>query len=243
MLVRIQKYLADRGVASRRAAEDMIAAGRVMVNGRTAVTGMKADDESDEVTLDGKPVPRREKRVYVMLHKPDGFVTTTRDQFGRPSVIDLLDGVKERVYPVGRLDYDTSGLLLLTNDGDMAYRLTHPSRRVEKVYVAKLFGTPDDGALERLRSGVELDGRKTAPAKVKVLRRDDRFSTVQISIYEGRNRQVRRMCEAVGHKIAVLKRVATAGLFLGDLPKGRFRMLTEREVEYLRRQAALREKG
>lgn len=235
---RLQKFLAEAGVASRRKAEELIAAGRVKVNGIVIKEqGVKIDPRKDKVEFDGKALSQKvEKKVYLMLHKPEGYVTTSKEQFGRPAVLDLIHGVPERIFPVGRLDYDTSGLLLLTNDGDLTYRLTHPKHDVDKTYIAKLFGVPDDGDLQKFRRGVAIDGRKTSPAKIQIISRekDLRFCTVEIQIHEGRNRQVRKMCEAIHHPVAQLKRVATGELKLGDLPKGKYRFLTEQEIKYLK---------
>ena len=161
-------------------------------------------------------------------------MTTAKDQFGRPAVLDLVKGVEERIFPVGRLDYETSGLLLLTNDGELTYKLTHPKHDVEKTYIARLYGTPDDSALQKFRRGVIVDGRQTKPAKIRILEKGDRICTVEITIHEGRNRQVRKMCEAIRHPVAQLKRVATGELRLGELPKGKFRHLTAAEVKYLK---------
>lgn len=236
---RLQKFLAEAGVASRRKAEVLIAQGKVRVNG-TVVTemGFKIDSEQDEVTYLGKKVSKKQtKMVYILLHKPVGYVTTAKEQFGRPAVVDLIQGVSERIFPVGRLDYDTSGLLLLTNDGDLTYKLTHPKHDVDKTYIAKLYGVPDEGALQKFRRGVVLDGKRTKPAKIQILNKDKdrRFCTVEIIIHEGRNRQVRKMCESIKHPVAQLQRVATGELKLGDLPKGSYRHLTEKEVNYLKR--------
>lgn len=233
---RLQKFLAEAGIASRRKAEELIAAGRVQVNGKIVTElGTKIDPERDEVVYAGKKVDRkREALVYIMLHKPEGYVTTAKEQFGRPAVLDLVKGVKERIFPVGRLDYETSGLLLLTNDGDLTYKLTHPKHDVEKTYIARVYGTPDEGDLQKFRRGVLIDGRVTRPARMRVLEKGDRIATVEIIIHEGRNRQVRKMCEAIKHPVAQLKRVATGELRLGDLPKGKFRHLTEDEVKYLK---------
>ncbi|MCQ4725064.1 rRNA pseudouridine synthase [Anaerotignum faecicola] len=235
MEVRLQKYLADCGIASRRKAEELIQAGKVSVNGVVVTElGTKIDDKLDSVFYNGNKVLNKEKPVYIMLHKPEGFVTTAKDQFDRPTVIDLIKGVNERVVPVGRLDYDTSGLLLLTNDGDLTYKLTHPKHQVKKVYLAKLFGTPDIGCINKFKWGVTVDGRKTEPAKLEVLEDLGKYSVCRITITEGRNRQVRKMCDAIKHPVATLKRVATGELELGDLPKGKFRILTEKEVKYLK---------
>lgn len=216
---RLQKFLAEAGIASRRKAEELIAAGRVQVNGRIVTElGTKIDPERDEVVYAGKKVDRkREALVYIMLHKPEGYVTTAKEQFGRPAVLDLVKGVKERIFPVGRLDYETSGLLLLTNDGDLTYKLTHPKHDVEKTYIARVYGTPDEGDLQKFRRGVLIDGRVTRPARMRVLEKGDRIATVEIIIHEGRNRQVRKMCEAIKHPVAQLKRVATGELRLGEI--------------------------
>ena len=235
MLVRLQKYIADAGIASRRKAEELITGGHVKVNGVLVTElGTKIDDEKDEVTFDGRKIEHNEKLVYIMLHKPEGYVTTVKDQFDRPTVIDLIKGVKERVVPVGRLDYDTSGLLLLTNDGSLTYKLTHPKHVVEKTYMAKIFGRPDKNAFNKFRWGMDIEGKRTAPAKLEIVEDLGKYCMVKITITEGRNRQVRKMCDAVKHPVATLKRVATGELELGNLPKGKYRYLTEKEIKYLK---------
>ena len=193
-LERLQKFLAEAGVASRRRAEELIAQGKVKVNGKVVTEmGLKIDPEKDEVSyLDRKISKKDTKLVYLMLHKPVGYVTTAKEQFGRPAVVDLIKGVNARIFPVGRLDYDTSGLLLLTNDGDLTYKLTHPKHDVEKTYIAKLYGVPDEGALQKFRRGVVIDGRKTKPAKIQILERekDGRFCTAEIVIHPVADLQV-----------------------------------------------------
>ncbi len=233
---RLQKFLAEAGVLSRRKAEEAIARGEVTVNGKTVTEqGVKVDPERDLVTYLGRKVQKNvQKSVYLMLHKPEGYVTTVRDQFGRPTVMDLVKDVKERIFPVGRLDYATSGLLLLTNDGALTYRLTHPAHEVQKTYEAKLNGVPNERQLQQFRSGIVIDGRKTKPAKIRILEQQTEACRVEIIIHEGRNRQVRKMCDAIGHPVIQLKRVATGELRLGTLAKGNYRHLTEKEVQYLK---------
>lgn len=233
---RLQKFLAEAGVASRRKAEELITAGKIKVNGKVVTAlGTKIDPQKDVVLYLDKEISNKEvEMVYIMLHKPEGYVTTAKEQFGRPGVMDLVSRIETRIFPVGRLDYDTSGLLLLTNDGDLTYKLTHPKHDVDKTYIAKLYGTPDDMALQKFRRGVEIDGRKTKPAKMQILEKAERQSTVEIIIHEGRNRQVRKMCEAIKHPVAQLKRVGTGELMLGDLAKGKYRFLTEKEIKYLK---------
>lgn len=235
MEVRLQKFLAEAGVASRRKAEELIVMGKIEVNGKVVTElGTKIDDKKDEVFYQNQKVSIKQNMVYIMLHKPEGYVTTVKDQFQRPTVMDLIHNISERIYPVGRLDYDTSGLLLLTNDGDMTYRLTHPKHNIEKTYEAKLFGTPSEQDRIQFRRGVVIDSRRTEPAKLEILQSGEKYSIVRIVIQEGRNRQVRKMCEAIKHPVAQLKRTGTGSLFLRDLPKGKYRNLTQKEIQYLK---------
>lgn len=232
---RLQKYMADCGVASRRKAEELILKGLVGVNGETVTElGTKIDPERDEITFKGRIIKPEKKKVYIMLNKPEGYVTTAKDQFGRPTVLDLIKDVKERLVPVGRLDYDTSGLLILTNDGDVVYKLTHPKNEINKVYEAKLFGVPDSNTINLFKNGITIDGKKTRPAKIELLRVDGRFAWCNITIHEGRNRQVRKMCQAARHPVATLRRVAEGEIYLGDLQKGSWRYLTDKEIRYLK---------
>jgi pseudouridine synthase len=232
--VRLQKLLASAGIASRRAAEELITAGRVRVNGRVVrELGAKADLKRDKITVDGRTLVR-ERHVYYLLHKPRGYVTTVRDPEGRPTVMDLLKGVTERVFPVGRLDWNTAGALLVTNDGDLAQALMHPRQKVEKTYAVKLQGHPNEEALERLRKGVELDDGRTAPADVWILSTGPGATWLRVTIREGRNRQIHRMGEAVGHKVLRLTRTEFAGLNVDDLRPGEMRPLSSTEIDDLR---------
>ena len=240
-LTRLQKILAHAGVASRRAAETLIAKGRVTVNGTTVrEMGTKADPATDNIRVDGRRLKPADTLRYILLNKPPGYVTTRSDPQRRPTVIDLLRGVREYVYPVGRLDYDTDGLLLLTNDGDLAARLTHPRHGVERTYEARIAGVPDAGALERLRRGIPLDGRRTLPADVTLLSRgkSDRDGVLMMTIREGRNRQVRRMCEAVGHPVRALTRTRIGPLSDKRLKPGMWRELTLEEIRALKKSAS-----
>ncbi len=231
MLIRLQKFLAEAQVASRRKAEEMIVQGRVTVDGAVADTlGTKIDDEKAVVCVDGKPVKICKDAIYIMLNKPEGCVTTVKDQFNRKTVMDLTADIKERIYPVGRLDYDTSGLLIMTNDGDLTYRLTHPRHNVEKTYIADVEREPSAEAMERFRNGIVIDGRMTAPAHIENIGKN----RLKIVIHEGRNRQVRKMCEAIGSPVLHLKREAIGSLHLGELKKGSYRYLAPNEIDYLK---------
>lgn len=235
-MVRLQKYLADCGVASRRGSEEIIRAGRVRVNGETVTEmGVKIDEDNDLVMVDDIPVRVEKKLVYIMLNKPAGFVTTVSDEKGRDTVMDLVTDIPVRLYPVGRLDYDTEGLLLLTNDGELTYRITHPKNNIPKTYVAEVTGNINMETLTRLRNGVLVDGVRTSPAKVEVIGATQLGTKLEITIHEGRNRQVRKMFEAVGCIVKRLKRTKEAGLNLGHLPLGRWRKLSESEVNMLKK--------
>ena len=247
MPVRLQKLLSQAGVASRRAAERLITDGRVTVNGRTVTElGTKAEPE-DEIRVDGSRVKAAERKRYILLNKPAGFVTTRSDEKRRRTVMDLLGGVREYVYPVGRLDYETEGLLILTNDGDLTAQLTHPRHGVERTYEARVAGVPDEEDLERLRRGIPLDGHRTLPATVDLVgraqaahartapgERDRRHGVIRLTIREGRNRQVRRMCEAVGHPVEALTRTRIGPISDRHLRPGEWRELTAKEVEKLK---------
>lgn len=232
--VRLQKVLAQAGIASRRTAEQLIAAGRVTVNAEVVTElGTKVDPLIDRITVDGKPALVAEKKLYLLLHKPAGYVTTLKDPQGRPIVTELIKGVQERLFPVGRLDYNTEGVLLLTNDGELANRLAHPRYGVEKEYHVRVRGIPSDEQLRLLSQGVELDDGPTSSAKASLSRVSGQNSWISLAIHEGRYRQVRRMCSAVGLTVVRLKRVRYGFLELGDLKPGEFRMLSEAEVAML----------
>lgn len=234
MKERIQKLLAARGVASRRRVEDMITAGRVTCNGKTCVLGDQADPETDVILLDGKPIPEQKEFVYILLHKPRGYVTTLSDEKGRPNAFQLVADCGVRVHPVGRLDMDSEGLLLFTNDGALTNYLTHPSHEQEKIYEVLVKDyTPEREAL--LRRPIELDGYRIQPPKVKLRKLQGNNARILVGIHEGRNRQVRRMCQAAGMEVLRLRRIAEGSLLLGQLPEGKWRYLTADEVEKLKK--------
>lgn len=234
MAERLQKLLSQAGIASRREAETLIVAGRVTVNGQVVTElGTKADPATDQIAVDGKPVRPVDAKVYLLLYKPVGYLTTLKDPEGRPIVTDLLKDIASRVYPVGRLDYNTEGLLLLTNDGEWANRLAHPRHEVEKEYLVRVRGKATPDQIKRLAAGVELEEGRTAPAKVFLAGESDNNSWLSVTIHEGRNRQVRRMCEAVSLAVVRLKRIRYGFLELGTLQPGEHRQLTPAEVERL----------
>lgn len=231
--MRLQKYMADCGVASRRACETIIQEGRVQVNGETITQQGTVIDETDPnlyITVDGNPIKQTQQPTYILFYKPQGVVTTANDQFGRKCVLDFFKERKERLYPVGRLDYETEGLLLLTNDGELTYKMTHPKHELEKTYIARVEGEITEEAIRQLKTGVDIDddGRLTAPAKVTQIDKQ----TLQIIIHEGRNRQVRKMCDKVGCSVIHLKRIAIGPLTLDGLRQpGDFRELTKEELK------------
>lgn len=236
-IVRLQKYMAMCGAASRRGAEEIIEMGRVTVNGKKITEqGVKVEIGADIVKLDGKVIKPSGKMFYIMLNKPTGYVSTVNDQFDRPTVLDLVaTEINERIFPVGRLDYDTEGLLLLTNDGDFTYKVTHPKHNIDKTYIAVLKGGITIKGLQQLRRGVRLDdGFVTSPAEVEMIDAENGHTTVKITIHEGKNRQVRRMFESVGSKVVELQRISIGTVELGNLPLGRWRHLTSHEINYLK---------
>ncbi|MGL4913089.1 MAG: pseudouridine synthase [Romboutsia sp.] len=235
--MRINKYIASCGVASRRKAEELILNKKVKVNGKIVEElSLQIDENNDVVEVDGVKISTSENTVYILLNKPEGYITTVKDQFDRPSVIDILSSVSERVYPVGRLDYETSGLLLLTNDGDLTYKLTHPKHEIDKTYVARVKGKLTEEEISNFRQGLYIEDYKTAPAKLRVIKYDNvqDVSMLEIKIHEGKNRQVRKMCKAINHPVLRLKRVALGKINLNDLKIGEYRHLTNEELNYLK---------
>lgn len=231
--IRLQKHLSECGVASRRKAEELIAGGKVRVNGRIASLGDKVDPKRDKVTVSGKNVVPQKEKMYIMLHKPRGYVTTTKDELDRKCVTDLVKDAPVKLFPVGRLDRNSEGLLIMTNDGEFANKLTHPSSHVNKTYRVTVEGAVEEEMLTGLREGIVLDGKKTLPCDVFVAERKADRTLLIFIIQEGRNRQIRRMCESVNLKVLRLKRTEIAGVKLGMLPQGKWRPLNEREMRHL----------
>lgn len=234
-IVRLQKYIAMSGAASRRAAETMIAEGRVKVNGKKVTEqGIKVEIGCDNVMLDGKPIEIKDKKYYIMLYKPVGYVSTVNDQFDRPTVVDLVkEEIGTRIFPVGRLDYETEGLLLMSNDGDFTYRVTHPKFHVDKTYIAVIAGGIAISDLNKLRRGIRVENYTTSPAEVEILDAEMGKTAIQITIHEGKNRQVRKMFETLGYRVVALKRIKIGELELGNLREGRWRHLTTHEINCL----------
>jgi 23S rRNA pseudouridine2605 synthase len=236
MEMRLQKILSEMGIASRRKAEEMITEGRVTVNGRIATIGMKADPSKDHVKVDRKLLTRREPKVYIVFNKPKNVVTSLHDPEGRPTVKDFLRGVKYKIFPVGRLDYDSEGLLLLTNDGDFAQALLHPSKKIPKTYLLKVKGIPGDGEIGKLRKGIMLEDGLTAPARAKKIRTTENNAWLEMAIHEGKKRQIRRMLDKIGHPVLRLRRTRINGIGLGRLEAGAFRYLTREEIDTIRKE-------
>lgn len=232
---RLQKYLAECGIASRRKCEEYIIQGKVQVNGKTITElGVKVNPEKDKITFEGKNVKQEERKVYILLNKPIGYITTSDEQFGRDKVLDLVK-VRERVVPVGRLDMYTSGALILTNDGDFVYKVTHPKHEITKTYTVTVKGIIKNEEVEQLRKGVKIDEYTTRPAKVKILKTDEEkdISRLEITIHEGKNRQVRRMCESVGRRVIALHRSKIGNIGVKDIELGKWRYLKDFEVKTL----------
>ena len=235
--MRLEKFLSESGIASRRDAKKHISAGRVSVNGeKVLIPGTHIDPREAEITFDDEPVRGTPKRIYLMLNKPAGYVTTVRDERGRPTVMALVRDISERIYPVGRLDLDTEGLLLMTNDGDFAHRILHPSHEIEKTYTAWVEGHPHRREIQRLREGIEIEGGTITSAKVNQIGKREGQTQFRVVIHEGKKRQIRRMFHAVGHEVAHLKRVGIGSLSLGRLAIGKYRPLTPPEIESLDRE-------
>ena len=232
--IRLQKYLAEAGIASRRKCEEYITQGRVKVNNKMATLGMKVNPDVDLVYFDDKKLENKEELVFILLNKPIGYVTTAKDQFSRDSVLDLVK-VKQRIVPVGRLDMYTSGALLLSNDGNFVYRITHPKHEIDKTYTVTVKGIVTDEEVSKLRNGVEIEDYITKPAKVRILKTDieKNISRLEITIHEGKNRQVRKMCESVGRKVLALHRARIGGIGVKDLRLGTWRYLNKKEIEEL----------
>lgn len=233
---RLQKVIAEMGLASRRKAEELIREGRVTVNGSIATIGMKADPLKDHVKVDGKLLFRPEKKVYFIFNKPRGVVTSMNDPEGRPTVHDFVRGIKQRVFPVGRLDYDSEGMLLLTNDGEFTHAVLHPSKKIPKTYLVKIKGNIEDENMEKLRNGIRLERTVTAPAKVKRLRKSESNSWIEMVIYEGKKRQIRRMLERVGHSVIRLMRIKINGIEMGPLKPGACRLISPEEMKILKKE-------
>ena len=241
--IRLQKFLSEAGIASRRKAEEMIRSGLVKVNGKIANIGDSVDPKTDSVSVGGKKVKKENSLRYILLNKPRGYVTTTDDDLGRKCVLELVSGVKERIYPVGRLDRISEGALILTNDGEFANAMMHPSKHVPKTYRVTVRPGITSEQVDILSTGVDIDGRMTAPTDVRVLSKEEGRAVLEIVLYEGRNRQIRRMCEALELEVARLKRTAVGSVKLGMLKTGEWRDLTPQEVESLLKSAGLRNGG
>lgn len=232
--MRLNKYIAQAGIASRRKADELTVQGKVRINGAVMKEPGYDVAEGDVVEVDGRVVRHEVKKVYVMLNKPLGYITSADDEKSRPTVMELVADIEERLFPIGRLDYNTSGMLLMTNDGELAYKLSHPKHHVYKTYRARVSGQLSGERLAKLRNGVDIGGFVTSRAIVNVIRQSERSAIVEIKIYEGKNRQVRKMFSAVGNKVLELERVAIGDLYLGHLRQGHYRKLTRQEIEYLK---------
>lgn len=232
--MRLNKYIAQAGIASRRKADELTIQGKVRINGAVMKEPGYDVAEDDVVEVNGHVVKHDAKKVYIMLNKPKGYITSANDDKDRPTVLDLVADIEERLFPVGRLDYNTSGMLLLTNDGDLAYKLSHPKHHIYKTYRARISGQLSNERLAKLRNGVDIGGFVTSKAVVNVIKQSERSAVVEIKIYEGKNRQVRKMFAAVGNKVLDLERIAIGELYLGHLKQGHYRKLNHKEIEYLK---------
>jgi len=232
--MRLNKYIAQAGIASRRKADELTLQGKVRINGAVMKEPGYDVAEDDVVEVNGQVVKHDAKKVYIMLNKPKGFITSVKDEKDRPTVMELVSDIEERLFPIGRLDYNTSGLLLMTNDGDLSFKLAHPKHQIYKTYRARVSGQLSGEKLTRLRNGVDIGGFVTSRAEVSVIKQSERSAIVEIKIFEGKNRQVRKMFAAVGNKVLDLERVAIGELYLGHLKEGHYRKLTRKEIEYLK---------
>jgi len=230
--MRLNKYLADSGVSSRRESERIVTSGRVKINGKTITDINIPVNDNDTVSVDGNTVKPIKKQYYIMLHKPKGYITSAKDELGRKTVMQLID-IKARLFPIGRLDYDTEGLLLLTNDGELANILTHPKHRIGKTYLVRLSGQLSTDSIQQLEKGVIIDGETTQPAIVDIISGDVHNTRLNITIFEGKNHQIKKMFDAVGHQVEFLKRIAIGEIKLGGLTRGTYRDLNKKELEYL----------
>ncbi|MFZ5965804.1 MAG: pseudouridine synthase [Bacillota bacterium] len=234
--MRLQKYIAHAGITSRRNAEEWIKAGKVKVNGELITEmGFEVDPSHDRVFINNEEIKLEAKKIYIMLNKPEGYVTTLSDEFDRPTVADLVKDIEERVYPVGRLDYDSSGLLIMTNDGELTYKLTHPKHEIQKTYLAWIEGRPTEKEINLFKKGVDIGGYITAKAHIEILQVLGDKCLAKVIIHEGKNRQIRRMFERIGHPVLQLKRVAMGKINMNKLPRGKWVHLTEEQVQYLKR--------
>lgn len=236
MECRLQKYLAECGVASRRKAEELILSGKIKVNGEVVIElGTKVNPSRDKVMYNNKLVKLEKNKVYILLNKPSGYISAAKDQFENPSILHLVKDINVRLYPVGRLDKDTTGAIILTNDGDFSYRLTHPKHEISKTYIAEVEGIPTAEEMRTFAKGVYIDGKKTYPAKIRIVKEIKKNSIVEIVIHEGRNRQVKKMCEAIGHKVTTLHRQAIGRISIDGVKEGKYRHLTPKEIQDLTR--------
>lgn len=236
--IRLQKFLAEAGVASRRKSEELISQGRVEVNGQVVTTPGTKISGFERICVDGREIRHEQKKIYILLNKPVGYISSAKDQFSRKTVLDLIGTVKERIYPVGRLDYDTSGLIILSNDGDFANKMMHPRHQMQKVYRAEIIGELSDEDIKRIENGMQIDDYKTAPAKIHIVSTAAERSIIEVTIHEGKNRQVRKMFETLEHPILHLKRVAIGSIGIGGLEEGKWRYLSKNEIQGLKKTAA-----
>jgi 23S rRNA pseudouridine2605 synthase len=236
MVVRLQKYLADAGICSRRKAEILILEGKVKVNDKVVTElGTKVDSEKDSIYFEDKKIDISNKNVYIILNKPKEYVTTVKDQFGRATVMDLIKDIECRLVPVGRLDYNTSGLIIMTNDGELVYKITHPKHNINKVYIAQIKGIPTSQEIFDFENGLYIEDYKTSDAKFEFMQTKNNISTVKITIHEGKNRQIRKMCDKIGHPVIELTRISIGDIQLEQLATGQYRYLTDKEIDYLKK--------